>query len=73
MSDSRDSGDVEVRYFLGPERIATRFEADSPLPGDVVTLDSREYCVEYRAVRISDATEEFEAFEVQVCKLGQSR
>ena len=73
MSDSRDSGDMEVRYFLGPEMIAARFEAAAPLSDDVVTLDGREFRVGYRAVRISEATDEFEAFEVQVCTRGQSR
>lgn len=66
MSDRRDSGDMEVRYFLGAEMIAVRRAAVAPLSNDVVTLDGREYCVAHRAVRLSDATEEFEAFEVQV-------
>lgn len=66
MTESRDSGDVEVRYFLGPEMVAVRFETAAPLAGEGVTLDGREYCVAYRAVRISEATDEFEAFGGQV-------
>ena len=69
-TDTRYSGDLEVRYFLGADMIAVRFQPAAPLSGDVVTLDGREYLVEHRAVRIGEVTEQFEAFEVQVRRLA---
>ena len=66
MTDTQYSGDVEVRYFLGADQIAVQFRPSAPLSGDVVTLDGQEYLVDVRAVRFSEATDKFEAFEVQV-------
>ena len=68
MTDARYSGDIEVRYFLGADLIAMRFETSTPLQGEVETLDGVECLVETRAVRFSDA-DRCEALEVQVQSL----
>ena len=40
------------------------------LQGEVVTIDGREYLVEVRAVRINEATDQFEGFKLLVRPLG---
>ena len=72
-ADTRYSGEIEVRYFLGADLIATRFETSAPLQDDVVTIDGREYLVEVRAVRINETTDQFEAFELRVRPLQRDR
>ena len=66
MTDTRCSRDIEVRYFLNADLIAVYFQTAAPLAGDVVKIEGREYLVECRAVRIGEATDQFEAFEVEV-------
>ena len=64
MTDTRYSSDIQVRYFLSVQMIAVGFQPAAPLSGEVMTLDGREYLVGVRAVRFSEATDQFEAFEV---------
>ena len=44
--------------------IAVGFQPAAPLSGDVVTLEGRQYLVDVRAVRFSEATHQLEASEV---------
>ena len=64
MTDTRYSSNIEVRYFLSVQMIAVGFQSAAPLSGGVMTLAGREYLVDVRAVRFSEARDQFEAFEV---------
>ncbi len=72
MTDTRYSGEFEVRYFLGADLLATRFQTSAPISGDFVTIDGEEYEVERRAVRFNEVTKAFEAFEVQLRPMGSA-
>lgn len=43
MTDTRYSGELEVRFYLGPDLLATKPQTSAPSTGDLVTIAGEEY------------------------------